>query len=364
MRFSSIANATTGRYRHYIAAMDGCFEACECLSEAVEYEKITWDHSNGGTIRNALKFRSILRELRPDVLLTYNWGAIEWVLANRFGRTCPHVHVEDGFGPEEAQKQLLRRVLARRLLLRGVSAVVVGATTTHDIALHTWKIPTKIVRNIPNGICCDKFIVSASTRERLERSLAEGVPVVGTVGRLGPEKNHGRLIRAFARLLQCGIKAKLVIAGTGPEHGRLQALVEKEGIGGSVEFPGFVEPLEHALATFDVFALSSDTEQSPTTVLEAMAAGLPVASVDVGDVRQQVGPANRPFIVDRDDLALSKAIQGLLQDRTLAREIGSENQTQVRNRFDINQMVAAYEELFQLRDGRSLASRSTRLTGS
>ena len=67
-------------------------------------------------MRMLLAARSVLGRLRPDLLLTYNWGAIEWAIANRLPR-LPHLHMEDGFGPEERDRQLPRRVLARRLLL-------------------------------------------------------------------------------------------------------------------------------------------------------------------------------------------------------------------------------------------------------
>ena len=88
----------------------------------------------------------------PDLLLTYNWGAIEWALADRIRPVCPHLHVVDGFGPEEARAQLPRRVWLRRLALSGRTTVVVPSQSLRALATAVWGLNPGRVRHIPNGV--------------------------------------------------------------------------------------------------------------------------------------------------------------------------------------------------------------------
>ena len=111
-------------------------------------------------------------------------------------------------------------------------------------------------------------------------------------------------------------------------------------------FTGHLDEPERIYATLDVFALSSDTEQMPTSVIEAMAAGLPVAAVDVGDVSQMVSAENRPFIAEANEASLANAICKLMENRELRARIGAANRTLAQTRFDEQTMAAAYAELF------------------
>ncbi len=113
-------------------------------------------------------------------------------------------------------------------------------------------------------------------------------------------------------------------------------------------FAGHVEAPERVLGLFDVFAISSDTEQMPNTVLQAMAAGLVVAGVDVGDVKPMVGPQNRAMIVAKSDAnGFAAALKRLLTAPGLRETIGRENQAHVRAHYDQARMFAAYGDLFE-----------------
>jgi glycosyltransferase involved in cell wall biosynthesis len=170
--------------------------------------------------------------------------------------------------------------------------------------------------------------------------------IVGTVAPLRPEKNIGRLLRAF-ELLGNGMPVRLVIAGEGVERSRLERLSRELGISERVLFTGNILP-EAVLGGFDVFALSSDTEQMPNSLLEAMASGRAVAAVEVGDVKDMVSEENRPFIVSRDDLlGFADSIWTLLQSSMLRERIGRCNRARSASEFSQERMFAAYEELFR-----------------
>jgi glycosyltransferase involved in cell wall biosynthesis len=339
VRFAAIANQFAGKYRHAILAMDGAYDCFERIASDVD--AMRWDIPvrKRRTIPNVLAFRRILRARRPDILITYNWGAIEWALANR-PQIVPHIHIEDGFGPEEAQRQLLRRVMTRRFALSN-SIVVLPSRNLYRLALNRWRLPANRVRHVPNGIDCARF---AAIADPIAVPSGSG-PVIGTVAALRPEKNIGRLLRAFRLVLE-KTPCRLVIAGEGRDRAALERLAAETLPPESVVFTGHIREVERVYASIDIFALSSDTEQMPTSLMEAMAAGLPAVSTDVGDVSQMVAIASRPFIVPLDDNLFAQALHGLVTDRAIRTTIGAANRAAANSHFDIGRMFSDYDRMF------------------
>lgn len=339
-RFVQLANAFGARYRHTLFATDGNYAAAAMLQPEVSWRRLpdTIDKARG--LANIPLLRRILARERPDRLLTYNWGSIEWALGNRWLPLCRHVHTEDGFGPEETVHQLPRRVLFRRLALGGRhTRIVLPSHRLHDIALKVWRLPEARVILQPNGVDVSRFSVARSVD-------TNGTPIVGTVAGLRPEKNVGRLLRAFAQAATQR-KMRLVIVGDGVERAKLEAEAAELKIADATEFVGNTERPQDHLARMNVFCLSSDTEQMPLGILEAMASCLPIASVDVGDVRRMVAAENLPFIVPAGDTdALTKAMLGLCDDPDLAARIAAANLSRVKSVYTLQVMVDAYDRLF------------------
>jgi glycosyltransferase involved in cell wall biosynthesis len=364
IRIAGILNHFGRGFRHGIVALDGD-EACRRrLSPglAVTMHKVAAEKGHPfGTLK---RYRAALATIRPDLLLTYNWGAIEWGMANWLLPICPHVHLESGFGPEEAHRQARRRVLARRLVLKRCKALVVPSLELVRLAREVWRVDPAIVRHIPNGVDCARFAAPAAgvSPGFVKRP---GEKIVGTVAPLRPEKNLKRLIDAFAAARTSG-PARLVIVGDGFERKALEGRARERGIAERVVFTGNMEAPENVLAAFDIFALSSDTEQMPNSLLQAMAAGRAVAAVDVGDVKHLVAPGNRDFVVPADTPALTRAIETLLADDRRRADLGEDNRAHVRARYDQRRMFAAYGELFRsllpTRPGMPLATDASFIT--
>ena len=141
----------------------------------------------------------MLRRLNPALLVTYNWGAIEWALAAAFTK-MPYVHVVDGFGPEEAKRQLTRRVLFRRLALARCSRIVVPSEPFTNLFGTYGGYPTTESRIFQMASMSTGS--AASPMSSLLSAL--GIPrdrlIVGTVATLRPEKNITRLLHAFAQV--------------------------------------------------------------------------------------------------------------------------------------------------------------------
>ena len=295
-------------------------------------------------LRSSLAGAMALRKLRPDLLATYNWGAIEWAIASRLSGVARHIHFESGFGKEEADRQIRRRVLCRRWALASCERVVVPSRRLEELACRIWKLPAERLTYLPNGIDVERF--AALPRDAVPgftRRAAE--LVVGTVAPLRPEKNVGRLIRAFA-MLTSRVTARLIVAGDGSERASLERLAVELGIADRVIFTGQVRP-ETALGSFDIFALSSDTEQMPNALLEAMAASRTVAAVDVGDVKAMVCEENRDFVVPRDDpTAFAISIERLLVEPAIRAQLGGKNRERAVAEFSQERMFAGYSRIF------------------
>ncbi len=344
VRFATTVNKLGPDFQHLVFAMDHGYESTKLLDPGVPCEIYEFDYAKGRTVANFLTFRSVLKDLKPDVLVTYNWGAIEWAVANLF-RGCPHIHIVDGFGPEEADRQLPRRVLFRRFALAGETTIVVPSHTLEDIVTRVWRQnPAKVVY-LPNGIDCARFEIPRDETLADEFGIPADATVIGTVAALRREKNLGRLLDAFDDMPEKQ-ELRLMIVGDGPEREPMQAKAEKLGIADRVIFTGYLSDPAAILSLFDIFAISSDTEQMPISVLEAMASGLPIAGVDVGDVRHIVSEANEGFIVERDAERLGRTMSKFAGDPALRKSVGEANRAHVRTVYDEATMIEAYGRLF------------------
>jgi len=348
-RTVDLANTILADKRHVIVALDRDFSAAEELKFEVRHRLVSmgFKRSSRPDLDNLRKFRHLVNTYRPEVLLTYNWGAIEAALANRIAPLCPHLHFEDGFGPDETPtQQLSRRVWARRLALSGKSKIVVPSKTLLDLAKTSWRFRSTRLRYIPNGIDCHRFSnPSADGLQQELRSDPEEV-LIGAIGTLRLEKNVARLLRLFAAL-ERDQAIKLVIVGDGPERKNLEALAHDLEIADQTLFVGHQRSPEQFLEQLDIFALTSDTEQMPYCLIEAMAAGLPVIATDVGDVKSMLPEANQAFVASRDDVpALIAQLKHLIEQPSLRHTLGELNRAHAQQHFDRDSMLTQYVDLF------------------
>ena len=270
-----LMNAFGDRARHVIvSAMPDRMGARARIQKGVRYE-IAQDAPPLTGRPSVARYEAIARYMRGfDLVLTYNWGAIDGVMAKRvFGRgTPPVVHHEDGFNEDEANGLKRERNLYRRLALGAAAALVVPSRALETIALETWKQPRARVHRIANGIATALYAGKPDAKAipgfvRNEREL-----VIGSVAGLRAVKDLPLRVRAVGGL---SARFRLVIVGEGPERAAIEQAALAMGIDDRVVLPGFLERPYHFIGHFDLLALSSRSEQAPIAVLEAMAAGLP-----------------------------------------------------------------------------------------
>lgn len=289
-----------------------------------------------------------------DLVLTYNWGAMDAVLAHTLFSgplgLPPLVHHEDGFNEDERERLKSGRNLFRKIALAKTHRLVVPSETLEAIALETWEQPVGRVVRIPNGIDTMSFARTPERSALPGLRKADGELWVGTLAGLRPIKNLPRLVRAFAAMPP---PWKLVIVGEGPEESAIRAEADRLGIGERVLLPGFAADPARFVGLFDIFALSSDSEQFPISVVEAMAAGKPVAAPAVGDVAAIVADANKPYISPPgDEQALGAALLELAGNPGLRCDVGEANCALARARYEAADMVAAYRRLYARAMGR------------
>lgn len=310
----------------------------------------------------ALKGRPTLGRLQKlaramagyDLVLTYNWGAMDAVMAHTlfseaFGLP-PLIHHEDGFNEDERRKPKRLRNWYRKVALARSSGLVVPSEVLEEIALEVWDQPMGRVKRIANGIDVAAF-GKVPRRDALRGVIKRADEKwVGTLAGLRAIKNLPRLVRAFAALPE---EWQLVIVGEGDEREAIAEEADRLKVGHRLHMPGFVADPARYIGLFDIFALSSDSEQFPVSVVEAMAAGLPVAAPAVGDLPHMVADANAPFIsAAEDDDALADCLARLAADETLRDAVGAANRQKAVSDFEEAKMIAAYRRLYGSAMGR------------
>jgi glycosyltransferase involved in cell wall biosynthesis len=290
-----------------------------------------------------------------DLVLSFNWGAIDGVMAHRLFRRLkrlpPLVHHEDGFDADEADARLAARNRYRQIALKGAYALVVPSTQLAHIAQAEWKQRAEKVHQIPNGIDVPAY---AGRRHfsAIPGLEPDGRLVVGTVATFRLVKNLPLLVRAVAPLRD---RLRLVIVGDGQERAAVIEEAERQGMADLV-LPGVLPGPEDYVGAFDIFALSSDSEQYPRSLIEAMAAGLPVVATDVGDTLGMLSPKNRPFVVPPGAVeAFTAALETLADDTEMRRSIGEANRKRALRCFDEAVMIQLYTQLYGAAIGNELA---------
>lgn len=349
----ALMNRTRRQYRHAVV----CLDRVGALRERIVdpgVSCVALDKKPGKDPACYGRLWKALRTLRPDLVHTYNIGALDAAVVARMAGVRRVVHAERGrdAGDPHGESRKYRRL--RRWTAPFVDRHVAVSRDLRDWLTDTVGLDASRVAYIPNGIDADRFAVAEEarhTRPLLGSFAPPGTILVGTVGRLDPVKDHAGLVSAF-RLLCESLPAvrgrlRLAIAGAGPQRAVLEAHVARLGLAEQVRLLGNRDDVPALLAEFDVFALSSIAEGMPGAVLEAMAAGLPVVSTAVGGAGDVVAPGVTGTLVPAgDSAALGEALAAYVSDPALRARHGAAGRERVQSRFSEDAMVAAYVALY------------------
>jgi sugar transferase (PEP-CTERM/EpsH1 system associated) len=353
-----ITHMPPDRYRHAIV----------CLNDHSDYhahirergvEIISLHKRDGADPGHYLRLFRALRALQPDLVHTRNLSGLKGQLVAALAGVKLRVHAEHGRERGEARGWRPRYQLLRRLLRPLVGHfIVVNAELERWVIEYVGAEPSR-VSQISNGVDSVQF------HPRLGPPAAVGPPgfmqdsayVIGSVGRMDEIKNHITLVEAFLRLIASPHPAhqrlRLMIIGDGPTRAECQALLNRAGAAHRAWLPGDRSDIAQLLRAMDLFVLPSLAEGSSTTILEAMATGLPVVATSVGGNAELVHPGFTGILVPpmSPDL-LAAAIADYCRIPEMGARHGARARSQVIARHSLPAMarsyLAVYDSLIRL----------------
>jgi len=220
--------------------------------------------------------------------------------------------------------------------------IAISAATRAALARYEF-IPKSAIGVIYNGI--GGFKHSASARECLRKHL--GIPsdafVMGTVARLDPVKNQSMMLEAFSLILARHPDSWLLMVGDGPDRNLLVSKARELGVGSRVCFTGFIEDPSGYLAAMDVFLLSSHTEGTSMTLLEAMSLGIPGVVTNTGGNPEIIEDGHTGILCEPGSApGMASAIEKIYRSSALAQSLSVNSRRRYQDRFSVDQMIQSY----------------------
>jgi sugar transferase (PEP-CTERM/EpsH1 system associated) len=289
------------------------------------------------------------RRLKPDVVHSRNWGAIESVLAARLAGVPGVIHSEHGYELGMENGLPLRQRAFRALSYRAAGAVVTVSEELRKFhSAQAWISPRKM-RVIPNGVNTKRYKPDAQARAAIRKELAiePNAIVVSTIGRLIALKDHRSFINAMRTVTESVPGVIGMIVGDGPERENLSRQIAESGLERKVIMAGERQDVNALLAASDLFCLPSKLEGMSNTILEAMAAGLPTIATFVGANPELVVEGETGALVPvGDTTALAKTISDFVSAPGLLARAGAMARERVLKNFSLDLMMHRYRELY------------------
>jgi glycosyltransferase involved in cell wall biosynthesis len=340
----------SGRYTVHVACLNSegilADEAKFCSSTDVQEYRLSsfYDRNMARQLR---RFARFLKEQGIQIVHTHDFYTnIFGMLGSRIAGTP--VRLASRRETTGIRSRMQKRI--ERFSIRLAHAVVANAGAVKD-QLTLEGVPGPKIEVIYNGVTVDPAR-DLSTTERNNILAGLGLPVdrplVTLVANMRlPVKDHPTFLRAAWRIKDRFPSAAFVLAGDGPLTGEIKALTGELGLAADVFFTGTCKDVAGLLAVSKIGVLSSRAEGFSNSILEYMAASLPVVVTDVGGAREAVTDGQTGYIVaPGDDAAMADRIVELLRDPESARRIGKAGRDAVEQGFSCSVRLARTEELY------------------
>jgi L-malate glycosyltransferase len=294
------------------------------------------------------KLKAIIKEYKPDVIHPHQYTPYFYTILSNISLYRPKiVFSEHGrFYPDRmSPRRVMFNQFANRLTDRIIS---VCEATKKALVKYEW-FPANKIEVIYNGIKIEKFQIKIDIAEkRRSLGLKEDDIVIGAVGRLCTEKNYKMLILAFGLVAKDVHNAKLVIVGGGQLEDQLRQTAADMGLTNKVLFLGPRTDVPEILKTFDIYALSSDSEGASQVLLEAMASGTPVVATNVGGNPEIILDGQTGILVPRgDQFKFAEAILNIANDLQYRGKMAENGRNRIFEKFTFTQMVENYVNTYK-----------------
>ncbi len=338
-RLGDFIDDTSDVFTHYITALNGDYS--HLTKNNLNASMYHIPYQKGKILDNVKTLKHYLKALNSDCLLTHNFGTLEAIIANT-PQIMPHIHNEDGFGVDEQQKLKWQRNWLRKIFLINKTTIVPSQTLEKSAKTY-WQTYNHNIIFVPNGVPEFKNYTECPFDNHCKITI-------GTVAICRPEKNLQVFIKMIAELKQKNIPVFGVLVGNGSELSALKNYAVSLGLTqDDFLFAGYQENHRKFTAFFDIFAMSSVTEQQPFGVLDAMAAGLPVIATNVGDIINMVSRDNQKFIDNFIFNSNIKKIIELVNDSDLRKQIGYSNLSQYLKNYQLKQSLNRRKQIILLK---------------
>ena len=294
------------------------------------------------------KLVSLIREHDIDLVHSHLFGndLFGFIAAKYAGiKIIQTVHGMDSFNSR-------KRVFAYSMMAPFVDKVV---TVSESLELEMLKVVSfkkDKICTINNGIDLERYEVTKDYQlVKKEIGMNDSFPIIGAVGNVKPVKGYDTFIRAASLILKQYPKAKFLIVGSISEHNscidELERLIYVYGLKKYFEFLGFRQDVYDILSLFDIYVLPSRSEGLSMALLEAMSLGKPIVATSVGGNLKVLENYKTALLVPPNEPeALSDSILHLLSDKVFAKRIGQNASEVCRRRYNIDQMVENYKNLY------------------
>jgi glycosyltransferase involved in cell wall biosynthesis len=235
-----------------------------------------------------------------------------------------------------------------RLLIKITDLIVVPSLFLKNLMVEELSIDSTKISVIPNAIDLAPFR-GKKNRVSAKNSLgiSKDTKVIGMVANLLPVKAPDVLIRAVPEVVKKTPDTVFVLAGDGPLQPDLELLAENLRVSKHVRFLGYRSDIADVVAAFDIGVMCSKVETHGISILEMMAAGVPVIAPEVGGIPEIIRHEENGFLLPQGDSdRLAEAIVRLLKRSDFAREMGKRAHEMVFDHFSVDRMVYSMEQLF------------------
>ncbi len=299
-------------------------------------------------VRSVLRYRSLLKELQPDLIHAYLPEMSIVSAASRWPRRRP---------PLIVSKRTLVRWMARdpiyfpiaRWINRRADVILANSEAVRQHAISREGADPRRFRVIHNGVDTERFR-PGPPEEALARELAlpSGIPVIGMVANFLGYKGHADVVQAAATLRAQGLRFALLFVGRdGNASEAVRRQIQEEGLAECVRFAGPRPDVRGLLRLFDIFVSASHEEGFSNSILEAMASGRAIVATSVGGTVEQIEDERSGLLVKPEDPArLALALSRLLREPDLRLRLGATARETAIRRFSLERLARQMASLY------------------